>query len=363
MSSGLTSTSLSRTGSGRRAAVWFAIGLLIAVAAHLAQGSLRTPALTLRVGVESETSEFISSELGPIPMTEGTGHDGRYSYLVARDPLALRGLADLEGTGGYRFRRVLYSWLAGGFGLLPPHAVLWGLIVWSAIGLAASAAALSVLTDLLGARWWMPLGALANIGLILSVQLSTADALALGLSLWGVVLWLRGHAGWGLVALAAAALTKEHYLLFAVGMIGWDLRAGGGRTSLRRLVIVSLPVGVWMVWLAFRAGGVLSPQNNLALPFAGLVGSASNWTSGGDVALGTLAFVSVVAATMGVVVTRNRLLAWLTIPWVVLALVSSTNVWQYGNNAVRVFAPLWTLAWCALALLVGRPRRKRVAAV
>jgi hypothetical protein len=347
--------SVASTSSAQRAVLWFAAGLLVAALAHLTQGSLQEPALTLRVGADSAASQFISGELGSIPLTEGTGYDGRYSYLVARDPFALEGLADLEGIGGYRFRRVLYSWLGGGFGLLPPRGVVWGLIAWSALGFAASAAALSMLTDLLGARWWMPLGALASVGLLLSVQLSTADALALGLGLWGVVLWLRGRVGWALVALATAALTKEYYLLFAIGVIGWDLRRRGWRVSIGSLVVTAVPLGAWVVWLALHTGDALSSQDNLSLPFVGIVQGAAKWASRGDVALGTLTLASAIAATVAVAVARDRLLSWLTIPWILLALVSSANVWQFGSNAIRVFAPLWALSWVAIAVLITRP--------
>jgi len=62
--------------------------------------------------------------------------------------------------------------------------------------------------------------------------------------------------------------------------------------------------------------------------------------SGAGAELAILALVSVVVAITAVMAVRDRLLSWLAAPWVVLAVVSGTNVWQFGNSAIRVFAPL-----------------------
>lgn len=339
----------------RSAATWFGVGLVLATCLQLLQGALSAPAMTLRVGEESSTARFISQDLGePLPLVEGHGHDGRYSYLVARDPFALRGLADLEGIGGYRFRRVLYSWLAGGFGILPPRAVLWGLILWSATGYAAAAAAVSLLARQLGTRWWAPLGVLANIGLILSIQLSTADTLALALALWGVVSWMSGRKGWAIAALAAAGLAKDYYLLFGYGIAGFQVRSRGWRSGVLTGLLVSIPLGMWVAWLALHTGNSLSAQDNLAAPFIGMARAVQMWATKGDFVLGLAALVSFAAALLGVVVARRWLLYWLTIPWLCLAAVSSVNVWRFGNNAVRALAPLWTLAILAFAVRLGQ---------
>ena len=215
-----------RTGpalSLRAMLAWMLLGLVIgsfAQAVHLRSLDWEVAA-TLRVGVESGAKQVIVEELGPIPVTRGLGHDGQYFYLIARDPLAVNGYADLADDGGYRFRRPLYGWLAGGFGLLSPRAALVGLVVWSIIGFAGATAALADVASLLGARSWAVVGVLGNLGLWLSVQLVTADALAMALAMLAVSLALRRRTGWAVAALAAAALTKDTYLLFAFGLGGW----------------------------------------------------------------------------------------------------------------------------------------------
>ena len=121
-------------GIGLRAALaWALVGIMVGAFAQWTQ--LRDLdwdlTATLRVGSDSAARDVIVEELGPIPVTRGAGHDGQYFYLIARDPWAVNGYADLADDGAYRFRRPLYGWLAGGFGLFPPQAALIGLVVWS----------------------------------------------------------------------------------------------------------------------------------------------------------------------------------------------------------------------------------------
>ena len=125
-------------------------------------------------------------------------------------------------------RRALYGWLAGGFGLFPPQAALIGLAAWTIVGFGVATAATADVASLLGARWWAVLGVLGNLGLWLSVQLATADALAVALAMLAVSLALRKRTGWAVLALAGAALTKDAYLLFALGLAGWTFFEGNG---------------------------------------------------------------------------------------------------------------------------------------
>ncbi len=66
-----------------------------------------------------------------------------------------------------------------------------------------------------------------------------------------------------------------------------------------------------------------------------------------------MALVSGAAAVVFTFLTRHRLLIWLTLPWVAVALVSSPVVWGDGNNAVRAFAPLWLCAVLGAGIWVG----------
>ena len=307
---------------------------------------------TLRVGAESAARDVIVEELGSVPVTRGAGHDGQYFYLIARDPWAVDGYAELADDGGYRFRRPIYGWLAGGFGLLPPRATLIGLVAWAIIGFGVATAATADVASLLGARWWAVLGVLGNLGLWLSVQLVTADTLAVALAMLAVSLALRHRTGWAIVALAAAALAKDSYVLFAFGLAAWAFFEDRKRPATLLAIVPAVPLVLWIVWLSWQVGNGLSSKDNFSWPLVGLVESFSQWESTGDLVQAMVALVSLGGASAAVVMTRHRLLASLAIPWILVALVSSTTVWGDGNNAVRAFAPLWLLAWLGAGLWV-----------
>ena len=339
--------------TGKRLIGWFLLGVLVAGFALWSQlatadGNL---ASILRVGNESGTRAFIEGELGTIPLTEGLGHDGQYSYLIARDPIGLGDLPVLADDGAYRYRRALYGWLAGGFGFLPPQAALVGLAAWAVIGFGIATAATADVAALVGARSWAVMGVLGNLGMWLSVQLATADALAMALALLAVSLTLRRRTGWAMLALAAAALTKDAYILFAVGLGAWLLFSGQRRSGLALALLPVVPLMLWIGWLSWQVGNGLSSKDNFAWPFVGLIESFSRWETTADLVQAIVALIAL-GGSLVVVATRKRLLAFLTLPWVAVALVSSTVVWGDGNNAVRVFAPLWLLAWLGAGWLV-----------
>lgn len=348
--------------SRKRLTVWFLAGVIVAVFALWSQ--LRTVdgdlAFVLRVGHESGTRTFIEDELGSIPLTEGLGHDGQYSYLIARDPLGLNDLPALADDGPYRYRRALYGWLAGGFGLLPPYGALIGLAAWTVIGFGVATAATADVAALLGARSWAVMGVLGNLGLWLSVQLATADALAMALAMVAVALVLRSRTGWAVVALAAAALTKDAYVLFAIGLGGWMLLTGRRRPAVAVALVPAVPLVLWIGWLTWQVGNGLSAKDNFAWPVVGLIDSFSAWETTADLVQAIVALAALAGTLIVVVVTRHRLITWLAVPWIVVALVSSAVVWGDGNNAVRAFAPLWLFLWLGAGCLV-QSRAKPVA--
>lgn len=334
---------------------WFLVGTIVGCLALWSQQREVTDlAFTLRVGTESGTRAFIEDELGPIPLTEGLGHDGQYSYLIARDPWGLEGLPDLADDGAYRYRRALFGWLAGGFGMLKPRSALIGLTVWSIAGLGLAAAATAHVAARLSARRWAVLGVLANLGLLLSVQLATADTLALGLAMTAVVLAVRRRVIWAILLLGLAGLAKDVYLLFAIGLAGWSLTEGDRKAALAYLLVPAIPLAMWVTWLSWQVGDGLSTKENLAMPLAGVIGSFGEWGTASDIVQSLVALVATAAATAWAVLTRHRMVLWLTLPWVAVALVSSSVVWGDGNNAVRAFAPLWLFALLGAGLWAER---------
>jgi hypothetical protein len=62
-----------------------------------------------------------------------------------------------------------------------------------------------------------------------------------------------------------------------------------------------------------------------------------------------LTLLGLVSALVGGFLAQRRLIGWLALAWAALALLSSSWVWNLGNNSLRAFAILWILGGIALA--------------
>ena len=350
----------------RRWVAWFLLGSAFAFALQLLQVQAMGGGWDglLQVSATSPLRPVIEAQLGPVSLVQGAGHDGQISYVIGLDPAASE-LADLVEFPGYRWRRVLYPGVAGLAGALGGHALLLSLAVWAAVGMGLATAAVVDLGALLGLRSWVALGILGNLGVWFSVQLLTADALAVGLALLGVTLWLRGAAFGSVFAFAAAALAKDQYLLVAWSVAGWVAWQGGRAAAMRLAVGSSLPLAAWTVWLQATVGGAVGAEGNLAPPFVGILGGTQRWRLFGtdEIMLGVLALGALGVAIVAPMAARRPLLRFLAWPWVALALVLSHWVWQTGNNAVRVLLPLWVFGTVAVVAAVGERTTRPVNAL
>lgn len=309
------------------------------------------------VGVAAPLRPVIESELGPLSDAWSQSHDGQYSFAVALDPYAETGLHDLFDSDGYRYRRILYPLLAGGFGSFRGNTLLLGLVLVAAAGFGLATAATFDLSVSLGARRWVLVAVLVNPGLWLSVRMFTVDALAIGLGLAGVAVWLRGHTLSSLVLLSAAVLTKEQYVLIPAALAGWSWFEGYRAKAVAALATPALPVIGWAAFLSTRMPEAFAPRGNLT--FLGFLDSWRIWrsTSSLDQALIAVSVIGIVGAS-ALLIRSASLLRWLILPWILLAGVSSSWVWDLGNNAARVFAPIWVFGLIALDLFVRRPHEQ-----
>lgn len=342
----------------RHVVAWFLIGVVAAVFLQWLQVRAVGGDWTglVNAGETSRLRPLIEAELGPVAAVEQAGHDGQYSYLIAVDPLGRGSAPDLFDHGAYRYRRILLPALAGGFGRWGGTAALVGLIVWSALGMGLATAAIADLGSSFGTRPWVVAGVLANPGVWLSVQLLTPDVLALGLAMGGVALWRRGFKIWGVVVLALAALAKDQYVLVAVGLAGWEWFRTNRREAVLLGVGATTPLLIWSIWLTATIGQGLTPRGNFSLPFFGIFEAAHGWADTGvkDLTFSLISAGSVLLAALIPLRVRSSLLRWLTWPWVILAVISSTWVWDFGNNSLRVFAPL--LVFSVLGIAARRPQ-------
>jgi hypothetical protein len=313
----------------------------------------------IRVGANNPLYRRALAELGPLPDHDPMGHDGQAYYFIARDPWGTQGtpaiFAATDGNGPrYRYQRILFPGLAGGFGMFSGRTTVWMMVVLLVIGMGMASVAIADLASHADAGLGLVVLALANAGAIISVMIVTADALAMGLALAGLALVLRRRRRMGLVAFILAGLTKETHLLVALSLAMWRLTGGERREALLLATVPSGPVLAWYAWLAQTMPAGTSPDVILGWPFAGIVAAVPYWMRETQriewvlLCATMLAFVGAIAAIW----RATSLIRWLVLPWVLLACLAGLRVWGKPNNAARAFAVLWPAA----VLQVATPR-------
>ncbi len=325
---------------------WAAVGSVVAAMLIVSQAAaVSGPEGLLQVGESSSLRPLIEEQLGLVPLAPGAGHDGQIYYAIGLD---LNGdqVGPLLDHASYRYRRILFPLLASGFGLLEGHALLYGMIALTvaATGLAAGCVGAAAVRT--GSPEWLALSVVLNPGVWLSVRLLTSDTPALALMCVGLAL-LAARRSKAEIPFALSVLAKDVYLVTPAGLALSRDR--------RRWALLALPLLVllaWMTWLNMAMGQGFAARDNFTLPFVGLVNASSNWPtlSGQDWFYLLFALISV-AAGIAFALIRRGWLMWPILGWSGLALISSNWVWDIGNNAARVFAPLMVL----IALGWGRP--------
>lgn len=353
--------------------VWFLAGAAVAAMAMAGEALVMGSwAALVRVGTDNPAFSRLDTEIGPLPAVR-RGHDGQIFYLIARDPLGTRGTPDdlsaFDRNGPrYRYGRILYPALAGGFGQFGASGALTGMIALSILGMGLAAAALADLSRQFGLGPKSVILALLNPGALVALFLLTADPLALGLALSAIALAVRGRWGWAVAACTLAGLTKETYLLVPLALAYWQLRHGNHRRAWA-IAIVSLgPTVLWSSWLTYAGFETGAAAGNLGPPFAGVIEAVPVWTTvlrhePFELVLGAVACLMLARGAALMCREGPVVLRWLVVPWVVLGAIATFQVWGAPNNAARVLAPLWTLNILLLGVreraLTERARQRR----
>ena len=321
----------------------------------------------LTVGESVPIRSLIEEELPDVTIHAARGHDGQYFYAIARDPFASGPTPDLLRLPSYRYRRIGFPLVAGGFGTFSAETTVAGMLVLAMAGFGMSVVATYRLAWRESLPSWVAPVAAASLPALLSVRFLMADSLALGLGLLGILWFVEGRDKAALVALALATLTKEVYLLIPLAMAASIIHADRNSPDSRRralwyVVWPTLPLALWSVFLAVRLGWGDQALNNLEWPFVGIVESIARWDQapGREIAFAIFAMLTMVLAATVVVLVRDRILAWLVLPWIALLIISSDLIWAFGNNALRVAAPLWTLGVLGLGTYVARTSRRNL---
>src|ERR671923_84665 len=155
---------------------------------------------------------------------------------------------------------------------------------------------------------------------------------------------------------AAASLSREVMLAFAVGvMVWWWLQH---REILWRLVAVPLgAMALWGVYVLVRLAGIEGvgrTAQNFELPFVGLLRALSGWVDEPIDLIVNVVLVVVVVSFVPLALRSGNAIASGALPFVAIAVVLSAEVWAEPFNWSRAVAPIWTAL--PFAIMARAPR-------
>jgi hypothetical protein len=297
--------------------------------------------------------------LGTVLTPSEQGHDARYFWILARDPL-LRHVEDVlayTDRPAYRAQRVGYPLLVYPWALFGERALLLGMLVTNLVVVFLGGYACARLAQALAIPVRAGLAFALNPGVILAVLFDLSDALALLFLVVAVLALVRRRIGWAAAAGACAVLAKEPSLLALVGVaalsptwIASRSRAGENdelpfRESAFVVAIPALVGGAWAVYVRARLGWSSAPIVEFGAPFAGYVDAWGDyWAPDGAIVdgLGTT-LVVVAAVTIGLRwMKRRTLLLRAAVPYAFMVPFLSSSVLELLVNSFRALAPALT---------------------
>ena len=122
------------------------------------------------------TTDFAQARLGERLSPTGQGHDGKYFFVQAHDPLLLSPAehAVVLDRPLYRSQRMLYPVLGGRRWTLESTRIMWGCLVVNVLAWRAGTFATSMVAQRMGGSAWWGLAFAFNIGLISEINISGA---------------------------------------------------------------------------------------------------------------------------------------------------------------------------------------------
>jgi len=340
--------SLAETRSLKRVVLVGVVGLLIgaAYALRVLIPDGLDPSALAAFGEESELQNRYATELlGEIHLRSDLGHDGKFYFIQANDPLYLDVAqhATYIDRPVYRAQRMFYPLLAGGFGLLTPTAVVWSMIIVNVAALGMGTAATAKLALGRGASPWLGLAFTLNLGMLAELGIGGAGIVAFALAMLGVVAAERSRWVWATVWFTASVLAREVMLLFVAGALFAQWRRTG-RIRWKTFLVPAAAAGLWRLYIVTRIGHLpeLVNQEVVSTPFSGLLQATTRWMSDPlNLVIIVVIAILIVLTTIRTVRTHD-MLAWGSVALMGLTPFLSANVWGNWYDIARAVAPAFT---------------------
>ena len=308
----------------------------------------------VHTGPKGPAAALLRRELPQEPQFAKGEHDGPMYYAIARDPFHLDRVSAYLDRPRYRLQHPLLSWL--GWAAHPRgggEAMVWTLFGVGVAAVFLGSMAAGALSDTLGGPLWPALVFGVLPGAIMSLRITTGDALGAALLLLAIVASFRGHLLLTALAAAGAVLAKEPVLFGLIGVAVWRRDRDG-------LALVIPPVvvaGAWYVWLRIQLGSGGEGIMEFGVPFVGLA-SASNWWIHGQ---SPYAAVSVIAAIVVSLVALYRHgwrhpLGWAVTLLLAFMFTLTRDVIGLERNGTRMSLPVLAVA----VIMLVTPRASRL---
>ncbi len=295
----------------------------------------------IHTGPHGPAAALLRREMPHDPQFARGEHDGPMYYAIARDPFHLKVTSQYLDRPRYRLQHPLLSWLAWAAhpwgGGMP---MVWTLFGVTVAGVFVGSVAMGALSQTLRGPPWPAVLFGILPGVIMSLRITTGDALAVSLLLLALVASFRGHRWLTALAAVGAVLAKEPMLVPLVGVALWR-RDRDGLALVVPPIVVS---GLWWLWLRIQLGAGGEGIVEFGLPFLGLERSLPIWYHG-DGWFALISFVGSVGVAL-IALWRNGWRHPLGLAVILQLALTSTytaSVIGLDRNGTRMTLPLFAL--------------------
>jgi hypothetical protein len=300
----------------------------------------------IHTGPSGPAAALLRREMPHDPQFSRGEHDGPMYYAIARDPFHLEQTSRYLDRPRYRLQHPLLSWL--GWAAHPwggGQPMVWTLFGVTVVAVFLGSVAMGALSQTLRGPPWPALLFGLLPGVIMSLRITTGDALGVALLLIALVASMRGHLVVTALAAVAAVLAKEPMLVPLIGVALWR-RDRDGLALVVPPIVVS---GLWWLWLRIQLGAGGEGIVEFGLPFAGLKRSLPIWYHG-DGNIAALSFVLAVGLAVAALVRSGwrHPLGLALIGQLCLTSLYTASVIGLDRNGTRMTLPL-----CALAIVMA----------
>jgi hypothetical protein len=195
-------------------------------------------------------------------------YDGQYNWGIAIDPLATGDVHQRFDDAPYRYGHPLYGWLGWLLSAGQARAVPAALLAAGLASMLAAGAAAAALGRRRGGSGWAPgLFVAVNPGLLYAAAHDLVEPLSAALLCGGLLAYANRRNRLAALAFALLALSKEQFVLVALGIAAWEFRRPRTAATIAASVV---PAAAWWIYTRVHLGAwFTSGSYALGPPFSG----------------------------------------------------------------------------------------------